>query len=367
MFSFRFALVPFLLSMSAVTSALAGAGMLKATVTPVSNIVTYSVPGASPPLNMFVGYKMKFQNIGSNTVNNVSVTFSLDNAGMTLFDPGTYLPPGCVPASDNKSFTCTVIQMKSGDLFAEFPFFYNSPTDPTPGDSTDVTSVASKVIASYAETTNGNNPPVNSANVDIGGVSSVTLGTVNTDNIKSGIPKSGGKLQTGNAGVPTTSNKATELLVVPQLPGSATNYTVATVIVDLITGTAEAQCTNLGHFIQCPIFSTGIPTDPNLQGSLPLQFTPSAPLSMTYRVHPSNLKMSASQILNSVSLSYQPSGATGFVPVTAICPSATTANSSGVPCIVWPPQCYKNNTPGGLAGVCEWKTNNTENGLLKLQ
>ncbi len=361
MFSFRHALVPVLLSMS-VTSAIAAGGSLTITVKAVSDIVTYSNPTASPPLNMLIGYTMKFTNSDSNTINNVNITFSIDNAAAELVESG--LPTGCARVSGTNSLRCTVVQMKSGASFpangtgAPFAFFYKSPT------GTDTTILSSKVRKTYAEGTNGSNPNVNS-DIEVAGPS-VTLGTVNADTIKSAISKNGGALQTGNAGIPNSSTKATELLLVPQLPG-VTQYTAAAVVIDLITGTNEAQCLNLGHFIQCPIFSTSVPTDPTLVGSPPLQFT-STPLSMTYRIHPSNFKMSAAQILNSVQIYYQKDGETGFQLVTDICPSAGTSNGTGRPCIAPSPQCYKNNnapTPA-LVGVCEWKLNNTENGLLKV-
>jgi len=102
---------------------------------------------------------------------------------------------------------------------------------------------------------------------------------------------------------------------------------------------------------------------------LPLQFTTTTPLTLIYRVHPSNLKMSAAQILNSVLIFYLKDGASAYQQVTQICPTAGTSNNSGVPCIASAPLCYKSNnapTPG-LVGVCEWKLNNIENGLLKLQ
>lgn len=370
MFSFRFALVPFVLSMFAVTSAFAAAGSLTVKVTPVSDTVTYSVPSASPPLNMLIGYTMKFTNSDGNTINNVNITFSIDNAAAELVESG--LPTGCGRVSGTNSLRCTVTQMKSGASFpanatgAPFVFFYKSPTDPTPTVLTDTTVINSKVRTTYAEATNGSNPAPNSDIESTG--PSVTLGTVNDNTIKSAISKNGGALQTGNAGIPNSSTTpATELLVVPQLPGF-TQYTAAAVVIDLITGTNEAQCLNLGHFIQCPIFSTSVPTDPTVVGSPPLQFT-STPLSMTYRIHPSNLKMSAAQILNSVQIYYQKDGETGFQLVTDICPSAGTSNGTGRPCIAPTPKCYKSNnapTPA-LVGVCEWKLNNTENGLIKVQ
>ena len=386
MLSYRFAALSFALAASASTSAFAGAGTLVATVTPLSNEVTYSDGVTPTSMKTYAGYSVLFANNSPNTINDVHFRVSLVAgyaANMPLV-PG-YLPlPACVQVTaDTTTFECTIPQMKSQDRFPSdgkpFIVLYNVPG--APSDLPYKRSVTANVVVTYAEGANGANPGVNSV-VDLGNSTGVTLGTTNGQLIKSALPKSGGALRSGGAGIPTASNLATELLAVPNFADIAT-YATAQITVDPVLASGSdpdaPNCLSQGHFYQCPKYTTSIPTDPRAESSPPLQFTVGAPLSMTYRIHPSNLKLSAAKTLNSVLISYQKDGV-GETPqqVTAICPTSTSALPTtdanyGRPCIApapLAPFCYKRSTPGwtlALDGVCEWTLNNIQNGLLKLE
>jgi hypothetical protein len=201
----------------------------------------------------------------------------------------------------------------------------------------------------YAEGTNvGNSQPQNS-NQDIP-APAVLLGTSNPDRIKSGVPKNGASLYTGSAGIPTPTNKSTLLAAIPPLSGS---FTTADLEISRELDTALGECLNQGHFKECPTYKVTIPAT---------TFSPGAPLTTTYRIDASSLKMSASKILNSVLITYT-GGSFTDEPVHA-CTNGTVTGT-GLPCVL-SKQCYKNNAqPASLAGDCEWILINTENGLTK--
>lgn len=363
MFRFKSLVALGVLGACAVTSALAGAGDVVADVVALSTPVTYSNPAAVPPLVTYVGYTVRVSNTTPNTINSMSITFSLkanDTApaypATELIVEASQLPAGCEKAADNTSIVCTIGTLRGNTSFPAtgdplFVAFYKSPVA-----ASGVTKLTTNVHVVYAEGVNGGNPAGNSS-IDIGQVS-VDLGTANSVSIKSALPKSGGALRTGSAAIPDTSNVATEAATVP--PGLLPGYTTAAIGVALA---ATPNCISQGRFVSCPAFTTSLRDE---AGNLRL-FSTASPLTLTYRVHPSNLKMSAAKVLNSVLITYTPDGGSA-VPVQDICPSKTSATGTGTPCIA-SAFCYKQNTPGwtlALDGVCEWNFNNTRNGLLKL-
>ncbi len=351
------------------TSALAGAGDLVAEVIPLSPRVTYSDPAAVPALETYVAYTVRLTNNTPNTINRVTLRFSLSGSdihGATLATPGavllgsaSQLPDGCAVSSAT-TIDCSVGKMTGNATFPASGSFV--PLYKAPAAASGVVKLTSNVRVVYAESLNGSNPNVNSA-IDIGQVA-VDLGTDNPASIKSALPKSGGSLRTGVAGVPTDGNRATEIASVPAVLAS-TSFARATIDV-LLASTAD--CLTQGRFYQCPAFTTSVRDE---AGALRV-FPAAQPLALTYRVHPLNLKLSAAKVLNSVLIYYVPDGAlddlTGRIRVQDICPTATSATGTGTPCIA-SAFCYKRSTPGwtpALDGVCEWNLNNTRNGLLKL-
>ena len=367
MFNFRAARWAFLLSgVCVANSALAGAGDLAASVVALTDPVTYSDPNAAPPLKTYVAYTVKLTNNTPNTINNVVLRFSLDGftapvpptvpsvlvPNPALVDgPGSQLPAGCV-VSTPTTIDCTIGQMRGNSSFpatgALVPLYV------APVKLSGVVKLTSNLRVVYAESLNGSNPSPNSA-IDIGRID-VALGTDNPVSIKSGLPKSGGSLRTGAGGVPDNSTVAAEVVTVP------TGSSFAKVSVDV----AQEACTQT-HFISCPAFTTSV-RDPLATTVEARVFPANSPLKLTYRVHPSNLKMTAAKALNSV-LIYYTSDEGVTTQVVDICPTATSATGTDKPCFASPPFYYKRSTPGwtlALDGVLEWNFNNTKNGLLKL-
>jgi hypothetical protein len=251
-------------------------------------------------------------------------------------------------------FTCNIGQLKAGAAFPGFQVFYKAPVKVTNGtadaDHTDFVDLHMQVV--YAERFGGpTSPPQNSiVDFDTAPTDSVELGTTNPDRIKSGVPKSGASLYTGEAGIPTSSNKSTMLAKVPTLSGAQTS-TTADLQITRVTD-ADAQCAAQGHFTECPTYSVTIP------GTFSF-------LTTTYRIDASSLKMPANKILNSVVIQYFSSTAQVIPDPVGACPALNTPRGDGIPCIN-KQQCYKNNAqPATIAGDCEWELINTKNGFTK--
>lgn len=351
------------------TSALAAAGTVGATVTPLGDgNVTYSV-AADPPapaLETFAGLKVVVSNNGGNTVNNIRFSvkaFAADPAEtVRLFKPDAYLPASCTWSdSDPSTFDCFVGQLQSGRSFPEFVVFYRVPVKVDGNGQADAPGsdyIGASVRIVYAEGTNdANSVPQNSIG-DVSLPNLILLGTLNPVTVKSAVPNSGGKLHTGAGGVPTLDNKLTELVEVPAL--TAVPYTTAEINVSKVFDSEDGGCMTQGHFIQCPVYSTTIPGT----------FADSPWLKTIHRFDASNLKMSASKILNSTQITYSGDfeGVAYVDHPVDVCVNGQPTGI-GVPCVI-DKFCYKRNTPNwtpDLDGDCEFQLINTKNGLLKFQ
>jgi len=144
---------------------------------------------------------------------------------------------------------------------------------------------------------------------------------------------------------------------IPALTGTQTSATAdlqITRALDTDTSGDGPNCLSQGHFKECPTYAVTIPDT---------TFASTSPLTTTYRIDASSLKMVPNKILNSVLISYSSDGGATFTTVQACTNGAPTG--TGVPCIL-SSQCFKNNVqPADLAGDCEWILINTKNGLTK--
>jgi hypothetical protein len=348
-----------------VTPAFAAAGEITASVTAVSPQVTYSSTGTG--LTTFFALQGQLTNGSPNTINDVTITVKVSATDpaeqIELFDAGSYLPSACTQTSPSQ-FTCALRQLKSGASFPATPFtvFYKAPVKVVNGvaDGVGADTIKADVHLVYAEGTRDTpSVPQNSVR-DLTFASLVTLGTDTQVNVKSAVPKSGASLFT-DAGVPSAANKAAERADIPSL-------SVPFAISDITIGdnTADAQCINLGHFYQCPVFFTSIQ-----DGSLQEALFPNPPwLTTIYRIDLTNLKIPTSKLLTSVQLLYTGGIFTDF-PVLACVNGApntgapTDAQPAGVPCVL-SSQCFKKGTLGSENGFCEWDLINIRNGSLKI-
>ena len=380
-----------------------------APVTALSNPVTYSTPasGKIPAMQTYVGFAvgntspggLLLSNSSGNTVNDVTITFTAsvtDTAELLTFHlPEVYIPAGCtwdnVP-SNIKTVSCNIRQLKKDGNFPAFTVFFVAPqkvcqatTAPTNacgglGDAPGSDTISTKVTVVYAEGLNGPNPVEPNSNLERPQPNLVVLGTDNPVNIKSAVPKSGAKVFTGNGGVPvpdtpdTPDRQFAELLTVPAL---STAYTVAEISVTKVKDTDPiegADCLNGGRFKACPTFATSVANN-----GVETRFLDLAnPLTFTYRIDASNIKMSPSKLLNSVSIKYTGKqydpitnaevGIWSDTEIPKVCVN-NQPSKDGLPCVL-NSRCYKKNDTGGIADLesdCEWTTVNTGNGLIKIQ
>jgi len=340
-------------------SVFAGAGTLTASMVPLSDNVSYSI--ASPALQTYVAFTITVTNSGRNTINHIAFTVNAratDSAEhVVLLDAAQNLPANCSRnAADASEFTCTVRQLKSGAASDAFTVFYQAPAKNQDGHfdlpNSDFVDLHMRIL--YAEQLGGvpQSRPQNSiVEFDTATASprgSVTLGTANADLIRSGVPKSGATLYTGAGGKPTTTNRSAMLVGIP----ATGSITTAQLQITRELDSDQGECLNQGHFRECPSYAVTVPG----------AFAPTAPLTTTYRIDASSLKLYRTQILTSVLIRY--TGDTFVdVPVNACVNGAPTPN--GIPCVL-SSRCYPSDAqPADLAGDCEWELINTKNGFTK--
>lgn len=386
-----------------------------APVTALSDNVTYSTPAGNrtDAMQTFAGFVvgnpggLLIKNVSGNTINKVTVVIKASVSDplekLTLREPEKYLPAQCTwekdpvtgaPVPRNEvTITCNVGQLKSGASFDGFNVFYIAP-EFSPGfgfDTLGSDKINFSTQMAYAEGGNGPDPVEQNSTVPpIPQPGLVTLGTLNPTNIKSGVPKGGAKLFSGDAGIPKNEagKKFTEVLTVPDLNGTLPAplpYTLSRIDVSSST---DLACVEAGRFVECPIYKSTIAQtiDPTTGDatSPETRFDPAFPVTFIYRVDASNLKVSPQRLLSTVKLLYS-GPAYSYDPGTKVytqlatpwtnaevglCPSATTPLTNGMPCLTGPGFCYKRNQTGGIAdleGDCEWKLLSTGNGFLRLQ
>lgn len=211
-------------------SALAGAGIITTTVTPLQDNVTYSAPatGGAPSLNTFIGYAVTVGSAAgnTNTINNVrftGTTVVTDAAEKAVFSASDGL--ACTPGMDGTTIECAIGQLRAGESVS-FAVFFAAPQKVTNGvaDGAGLDGVSFTGITFYAEGTGGpNSVPQNSTVPWSAGA--VTLGTANPTLVKSAVQKSGGSVFTGSGAAATGADTWTTTVVVP----AAASYTTASI------------------------------------------------------------------------------------------------------------------------------------------
>jgi hypothetical protein len=189
-------------------------------VAALSDAVTYR----TTKLQTFVGLNVGdvggtgilLTNTGGNTINDVSITLSAtvtDAAEtLTLYKPEVYLPSACTwdklgdgsPAPGKTvSVTCRIAHMANGATFPAFSVFYSAPTQGSTPLGSDFVDTNVRIV--YAEGLNDQPSSPNNSFFDTPQSQVVTLGTTNPTRVKSGVPKDGVKLETGNGAIPSTA------------------------------------------------------------------------------------------------------------------------------------------------------------------
>lgn len=335
-------------------TALAGAGTLTTTVTPLSPAVTYSALAtaspARPALDTYIGYSVSVANTGGNTINNISFTGSTlvtDADEKAVFSSAEGAT--CTASAAGNTINCTIGQLKAGVAFPTFAVFFKSPVKDAASPLPD--GIAANCAATdcvgfggiiyYAETTGGaNSVPVNSTLPWSTGT--VTLGTFNPTLVKSAVQKSGGNLFTGSGGITSGADPFATSVIVP----ASTSFTTA----EILETPDAINCTN--NFTAC--FRSDI--------TIPGTFSPY--LTIVLRQDASTILKGAK--IESVLVQYTGPGGTVFV---GDCASPTTPRTDGVPCIARRTYYKNSRVPGWTAdldGDFEWTLINLKNGSYKV-
>jgi hypothetical protein len=332
------------------SGAMAAAGEVTTTVTPLSTNVTYSSPAGNnvPALTTFVGYSVTMVNGGRNTINHVTFEGTIavtDPQEMATFSSAegascAVVPPAPTAPANAVTIRCPFGKFKSGTSVS-FVLFFNSPVadtiSPTPAGS-DLVTFSGRAIT--AEGFNGGKSWNNS--IDPWTAGAVTLGTANPTLIRTAVPRSGGSFFTGKGGIALSTDPIATTVALPTL---ATAFTTATIQ----EGPAAGNC---NVFVTC--FGTGL--------TIPGTFTPF--LTAVVRIDRANIKPYTK--IGSVTILYIADDAT--VHVVGACANATTPRADGIPCVASSKH-YKNKyVPGwtpALDGDFEFTFISIGNGVIE--
>lgn len=368
------------------------------TVTAVSDRVTYALPAAQPALVTYVGYdvgdvvnNVLVTNTSGNTVNKFTLRFTAtvvkpDGSTSTeqlqglsissTTDVSSICKFDQTGAANPVTVTCTVQQVRNGQTFPALTVFFLAPSSKDSPSTcpastaplTDCNTVKTQVDLIYSEGTNDLPTGLPNSTQTSGPSNLVALGTTNPTFVKTAVPKGlATRLFTGTVPAPGPTTQFTEDSAIPGLP---TGNRYARASISIKPSVNDAQCINLGNFTTCPLYETTI------VDSTGTKITFGEPVTFLYRIDASNLKRSASQILNNTQIFYTDTVDINGAPVFPSGPLlACTFNTSGLPtnapCIDTrsgsAPQCFKsNNAPSpGLVGDCQWRILNFSNGFVK--
>ena len=228
-------------ALAAASPGLVSAGVVDVLTTDVkalSTEVTYSsVSSKGVPLVTYIGYELTTSYNGTNTTNNVLLVGELtitDPAEVsTLVFDAANSDSACSAqtlASPNRvRLTCDVGTLRRGSAAKVFQVFFKAPKKEVNGfaDGDGADSVTLTGTTLYAEQSDGAGNTNNAAAWN--GPAAVTLGTTVSGRIKSVLPKSGGKLFSGNAGIASGSDVLGTSVTVPAFSSYVTTEIVETV------------------------------------------------------------------------------------------------------------------------------------------
>jgi hypothetical protein len=340
--------------LTASEAALAAAGAITTTVTPLSDgNVTYSRPasGGTPALTTYVGYKVTLSNASGNTINSVtfegttSVTDLQEIAGFSSADGATcsrVTPPPSGTPLNGVTIRCALGQFPAGRSVT-FALFFVAPvqdaTSPLPEGTPDLVSFSGQAIT--AEGFRGGNSPNDSR--DSWTAPDVLLGTPNPTKIKTAVPKSGGSFFTGTGGISLSTDKFATTVTVPP----ATTYTEAEI--------NEAPTTFTGS---CANFNTCFAS----QLTIPGTFSPY--LTIVIRQDATNIKKGTK--IDSAILKYFDASEIEHPILDCV---AGMPNIDGTPCLL-SKKYYKNSKVPGytsdLDGDFEWTFLSLKNGRFEV-
>jgi hypothetical protein len=237
------------------SGAMAAAGQVVPTVTPLATTVTYSTDGTGGKVvqTYYVGYTVSFTNPGKNTINDVSFrgTISVDSpteiAAFSSAEGWTCSVQPPTTTGNAVTVSCPLGTFTKGQAKGPFAIFFKSPVAavPTPGAGTDKVHFSGLIV--QQEGFNGPNSWNNS--LYSWSAADVTLGTTTPNNVTTAVPKAGGTVVTNDGLNPSTIAPITTKVTIPPI----SSYTTANLL--------QAPVTPCGSniFSQCQSSTLTIP------------------------------------------------------------------------------------------------------------
>jgi hypothetical protein len=225
--------------------AIAAAGMITATVTPLETTVTYSTVGPNEQ-TFYVGYTVTFTNVTPNTINHVSfrgtasVTDPEETADYDSAEGWTCSVQPPTEPGNAVTVSCPLGSFAGGQSKGPFAVFFRSPVKDF-GTPTPVDYVRFDGLIVQQEGFNG---PPNTWSNSIYTVPrvNVLLGTTTPDNVKTAVPKSGATIFTGDGSDPSVGDPITTKVIIPPLP----SFTTAKLFEQ-----KQAVCLGFNNFVDC--------------------------------------------------------------------------------------------------------------------
>lgn len=187
-------------------------------VTSIPEVVTFSRPALTPPMPTYAAYRIKVVNNSTNTLNSVRFTGTTE---VKLANPEARTAPfreaidvTCVATNAARtSIECAIGQLRGGGgagATAEFTVVFDSPISVAVPEACSASNpppscdrIRFSTITNYSEGPSDNGGAAHTDTTEV--VEYTDLGTPTTTEVKSFVPKAGGRFFTGVDGVPRSN------------------------------------------------------------------------------------------------------------------------------------------------------------------
>jgi len=336
------------------------AGVLTTTVTTLSPTVTYAtVSKSGAPLVTYIGYEFTTSYSGTNTTNNVQLVgelFVTDTADLDTLELDSQSSPSNCTAqtlSDRIRLTCVLGQLRSGSKDSKLQVFFKAPkkVDGGTGDLDVKNKVTLTGATYYAELSDGADNTNN--RWDWTPPQAVELGTIVANEIKSVLPKRGGDLFSGNAGIANTVDRFASRVVVPNFSLFPYAYTTAEVA-ESSPLCANSPLLNEAGSPVCHQLDLTVNDDTGVTA----KFSVTAPLSVKLSIDKTSCPQGSCK-LDALIFSYEDE------PI-KLCLVANTPFPDGKPCLNGAPVRIKDKKNPDRDGDIEAEVLNTRNGRFTI-
>lgn len=248
----RVAAAAILLSAGAVPAWAANASDLAVGMTATPND---SVSVSRQNLTAYIAYRVKLQNTGGNTINQVAMTGTAAVSGGTTAASfnSVVVNAGIAPtcgATGAAAISCTVGQMKAG-VSSDFFLLFQTPTDGS--------TLTFTLNTTFSEGNSPNTPPANITEPTIAIPVSLVTETnpeINT-HVKTVLPPAGGTFFTGPNGVVSSTNPFASIVGLPSVTNLVTNNRIDLASVPSFACSGSYFCYGLSSSINVKDAKTG--------------------------------------------------------------------------------------------------------------